>query len=208
MAKTAKASGRKASAKKTSSGAKKPRATSSRKKSASKSSINNHDAASNKEELMKLFEHALRDMYWVEKSLTKAIPKMIKQASSEELQSVLEDHLMVTSRQVSGLDKVFSGIDMTARAKKCAGMEGILKEGEELMKEFAGPIQDAAIIAAAQKVEHYEISSYVSMITLARTLDLVKEAAILQGILDEEVEADRLLTNLSVKLQHLLAMGE
>ncbi|MEO7905925.1 MAG: DUF892 family protein, partial [Saprospiraceae bacterium] len=82
----------------------------------------------------------------------------------------------------------------------------IMKEGDELMKEFEGPAMDAAIIAAAQKVEHYEIASYVSMITLARTLDHVKEADILQEILDEEIDADRILTNMSIRSAHEIAM--
>lgn len=100
------------------------------------------------------------------------------------------------------IERVFEGAGIARRAKKCVGMEGILKEGDELMEESAGPALDSAIIAAGQKVEHYEISSYTSMITLARTLDLVKEADILQEILDEEMDADRLLTNISIRVAH------
>jgi ferritin-like metal-binding protein YciE len=87
-------------------------------------------------------------------------------------------------------------------------MEGIMKEGEELMEEFAGPAIDAAIIAAAQKVEHYEMSSYMSMITLARTLDMVKEAGLLEEVLAEEMEADKLLANIAATSAHEMILSE
>lgn len=167
-----------------------------------KTSANEH-SSDGKEALMKLFEHALKDMYWVEKALTKAIPKMIKKAESEELISALEDHLEVTEGQVDKLERVFKAIDKTPRAKKCVGMAGIMEEGEELMKEFENePVLDGAIIAAASKVEHYEMSSYMSMITLAETLDLPKEAALLQEILNEEMEADKVLNSLAGTTAH------
>ncbi|HUR31803.1 MAG TPA: DUF892 family protein, partial [Saprospiraceae bacterium] len=176
---------------------------SSSKASATKSKKTDEQSGeSAREELMKLFEHALKDIYWVEKTLTKAIPKMIKKATSDKLIEALEEHLEVTEQQASKLERVFEAIDKAPRGKKCVGMEGILKEGDELMTEFEGPAIDAAIIAAAQKVEHYEISSYNGMITLARTLDLVKEADILQSILNEEEEADRLLGNIAITAEH------
>ncbi|MDQ3016882.1 MAG: ferritin-like domain-containing protein [Bacteroidota bacterium] len=164
-------------------------------------------STSGKDELKKLFEHALKDIYWVEKSLTKAIPKMIRKASAPELVEALKIHLEVTENQVDMVERVFKGIGIAARAKKCAGMEGILKEGEELMTESAGPALDSAIIAAGQKVEHYEISSYTSMINLAKTLYYVKEADILQDILDEEMEADKLLTDISIRVAHQTAIN-
>src|SRR5688572_11171341 len=160
------------------------------------------------EDLMKLFEHALKDMYWVEKTLTRAIPKMIKKATAPKLTTALIEHLEETERQVTKLEKVFKAIDKAPRAKKCIGMDGILMEGEELMKEFTGPTLDEAIIMAALKVEHYEMSAYISMITLADTLNLVKEADILQEILDEEMKADRLLTSLGVVSAHEIVMEE
>ena len=171
------------------------------------SSQNGHGAAGN-EELMKLFEHGLKDMYWVEKALTKAIPKMIRKATSKDLKSALEEHLRATERQVTKLERVFHAIDKTARAKKCVGMDGILREGEELMGEFEKPILDSAIIVAAQKVEHYEMSSYISLISLAEVMDLVKEADVLQEILNEEMEADKLLTTLAISTVHQRAMEE
>lgn len=185
------------------------KSSSTKKSTSSSRSQNNTSAKSGKEELMKLFEHGLKDMFWVEKALTRAIPKMIKKASSEQLTNALEDHLEVTEGQVSKLERIFDAIDKAPRAKKCVGMEGILKEGEEIMEEFAGsPAIDAAIIAAAQKVEHYEMSSYISMITLARTLDMVKEAGILEKILAEEMEADKTLTDIAVRTEHKMAMND
>lgn len=146
--------------------------------------------------LMDLFEHALKDMLWAEKALTKAIPKMIKNAQDDSLQSALEDHLLVTENQVSKLEKVFESINKTARAKKCSGMEGIITEGEEIMEEFDDELIDSAIIAAGRKVEHYEISSYMSMIELAKAMGMSNEAQILQEILAEEQEADKILQNI------------
>jgi len=168
-----------------------------------KTTKNSEHTSDGKEALMKLFEHALKDMYWVEKALTRAIPKMIKKAESEELISALEDHLEVTEGQVDKLERVFRAIDKTPRAKKCVGMAGIIEEGEELLSEFEGePVLDGAIIAAASKVEHYEMSSYMGMITLAETLDLPKEAALLQEILNEEMEADKVLNSLAGTTAH------
>jgi len=209
MAKSSKTSGKNTRTSASSNG--KKATTSSRsngRKTPSSKNPNTSDGAEGKEELMKLFDHALKDIFWVEKALTKAIPKMIKKANSEELINALEDHLDVTENQVSKLERVFAAMDKAPRGKKCVGMEGILKEGEELMEEFAGPAIDAAIIAAGQKVEHYEISSYNSMITLARTLDMVKEAAILEEILAEEMEADKLLANIAATSAHELILSE
>ena len=168
-----------------------------------KTSTNNGHASEGKEALMKLFEHALKDMYWVEKALTRAIPKMIKKAESQELISALKDHLKVTEKQVEKLERIFKAIDKTPRAKKCVGMAGIIEEGEELMSEFEGePVLDGAIIAAASKVEHYEMSSYMSMITMADTLNLPKEATLLQEILNQEMEADKLLNSIAGRSAH------
>ena len=219
MAKTAsKKSTKKTAAKSSARGASKSTAKSSAKKAPAKKATSKRAPAkksasakmsmkNGREELQKLFEHALRDIYWVEKALTKAIPKMIRKASSSDLRMALENHLADTENQVDMVERVFEGAGIAVRAKKCIGMDGILKEGEELMEESAGPALDSAIIAAGQKVEHYEIASYTSMITLARTLDMVKEADILQEILDEEMEADKLLTNISIRVAHQTALS-
>ena len=175
-------------------------------KKATQSASKESESMDGKEELMKLFEHALKDMYWVEKALTKAIPKMIKKATNEELIAALEDHLEVTEAQAERLEKVFQAIDKTPRGKKCVGMEGILNEGEEIMSEFEGPAINSAIIAAGGKVEHYEISSYMGMITLAETLNMPKEAALLQKSLQEEIESDQLLSRLAAKDSHQVAI--
>ena len=205
MAKTS-ASTKKSTTSKSSSAGKKAAST--------KSSQNGRDNGSEKErkpareELMKLFEHALKDIYWVEKALTKSIPKMIKKASSNELIEALEDHLEVTEDQVEKVERVFAAIDKVARGKKCIGMQGILDEGEEIMKEFEkSPALDAAIIMAAQKVEHYEISSYTGMITLAETLNFPKEAELLQEILQQEMQSDQLLAKIAATNVHQVAIG-
>ena len=205
MAKSASPTKKSASKSRSASSNGKSNASTSRRK---QNSVNELHHGEGNEDLMKLFEHALKDMYWVEKTLTRAIPKMIKKATAPKLVTALMDHLEVTERQVTKLEKVFNAIDKAPRAKKCVGMEGIIKEGEELMKEFTGPTLDEAIIMAALKVEHYEMSAYISMITLADTLNLVKEADILQEILDEEMQADRVMTSLGVVSAHELAMEE
>jgi ferritin-like metal-binding protein YciE len=194
-----------ASSKSRSNGTAKKTVSKSSSKSASKKSP--LATKSGKEALMELFEHGLKDLYWVEKALTKSIPKMIRKAENEELANALEDHLEVTENQVDKLERIFNAIDKAARAKKCVGMEGILKEGEELMKEFDGPVLDSAIIAAAQKVEHYEMSSYMSLITLADTLDMPKESALLQEILAEEMEADKTLSRIAGTDAHQTAIN-
>ena len=126
--------------------------------------------------LMKLFEDALKDIYWAEKALTKAIPKMIKNATSEELIEALENHLEETQEQVTRCEDVFKSIDKKATAKKCEAMEGLIKEGEEIMKECEeGAMCDAGIIAAGQKVEHYEIASYGTLRQFAETLVWMKQ---------------------------------
>jgi len=183
------------------SSAKKPSAkkSSSGKSIASKSSGKKSEL-SGREDLNKLFEHSLKDMYWAEKALTKAIPKMIRNAESEALQSILEEHLGVTEMQVTKLEQVFGSIGVPARGKKCPGMEGIITEGNEIMEEFNSPAGDTAIIAAARKVEHYEISSYMAMISLADTLGMSKQSQLLKEILAEEQEADGILERFAVKL--------
>ncbi|MEO5907371.1 MAG: DUF892 family protein, partial [Saprospiraceae bacterium] len=124
MAKSTKSPAKKAPAKK--SAPAKKRAKSSSRKSPAKKAASKIVSKTGKEQLMELFEHALKDIYWVEKVLTKAIPKMIRKANSEQLQKALFDHLKVTDKQVSRLERVFNGIDKPARGKKCVGMEGIM----------------------------------------------------------------------------------
>ena len=148
--------------------------------------------------LMKLFETELKDIYWAEKALTKAIPKMIKKATSDELIEALEMHLEETENQVKKVERVFEVIDKKPVAKKCEAMDGLIKEAEEIMKESEeGAMRDAGIITAAQKVEHYEIASYGTLRTFAQTLGLDDAVTLLEEILEEEKNADQKLTEVA-----------
>jgi len=148
--------------------------------------------------LKKLFEDELKDIYWAEKALVKAIPKMVKKATSEELISALENHLKETEGQVEKVEKVFSILGKKALAKKCEAMEGLIAEAEELMSNSdEGAMCDAAIISAAQKVEHYEIATYGTLRTFAKTLGLDEAAQVLDEILEEEKNADHKLTEVA-----------
>lgn len=148
--------------------------------------------------LRELFEDELKDIYWAEKALTKAIPKMIKKATSKDLVAALKDHLKVTEGQVVRCEKVFDMIGKAARGKKCEAMAGLVKEAEEIMSSTEeGVVCDAGIISAAQKVEHYEIASYGTLCAWARTLGEDKVAALLEKTLEEERDADSTLTNVA-----------
>jgi ferritin-like metal-binding protein YciE len=150
-------------------------------------------------QLMKLFEEELKDIYWAEKALTKAIPKMIKNATSEELIEALENHLTETEEQIKRVEQIFEIIGEKAKAKKCEAMEGLLKEAEEIMEECEeGAMCDAGIISAGQKVEHYEIATYGTLRQFAQTLGLDDVAELLQTTLDEEKAADQKLTEVAV----------
>jgi ferritin-like metal-binding protein YciE len=148
--------------------------------------------------LRELFEDSLKDIYWAEKALVKAIPKMVKNATSDELVNALEDHLAVTKEQVSRVEEVFTILGKVARAKKCDAMEGLIKEAESIMEETEeGVIRDAGIILAGQKVEHYEIASYGTLHAFAKILGENQVAALLEQSLNEEKEADTTLTTVA-----------
>lgn len=145
--------------------------------------------------LRELFIDSLKDIYWAEKALTKALPKMAKNATSENLKTALEDHLNVTKEQVSRLEQVFEIIGKKAVAKKCDAMEGLIKEGESIMEETQpGAVRDAGIIAASQKIEHYEIATYGTLCAFAKTLGEDDAMQLLEATLAEEKEADVTLT--------------
>lgn len=151
--------------------------------------------ASAAEGLRELFIDSLKDIYWAEKALTKALPKMAKNATSENLIKAINDHLAVTQEQTARLEKVFSLIGEKAAAKKCDAMEGLIKEGESIMEETEkGPVRDAGIIAASQKIEHYEIATYGTLAAFAATLGEDDAVLLLEKTLAEEKEADTLLT--------------
>lgn len=145
--------------------------------------------------LRELFVDSLKDIYWAEKALVKALPKMAKNATSENLITAINDHLAVTQEQVTRLEKVFEIVGEKATAKKCEAMEGLIKEGESIMQETQdGPVRDAGIIGASQKIEHYEIATYGTLAAFAQTLGEEEALALLQQTLEEEKEADTLLT--------------
>jgi ferritin-like metal-binding protein YciE len=148
--------------------------------------------------LRDLFIDGLMDIYWAEKALTKAIPKMIKNATDEDLVKALTDHLEVTKTHITRLEEVFAMIGEKATAEKCDAMEGLIKEAEGVMEETEmGPVRDAGIIAAAHKVEHYEIATYGTLCAFAATLGEDEAAATLEDTLIEEKEADEKLSEVA-----------
>ena len=156
----------------------------------------------------KLYVDQLRDVYNAEKQLTKALPKMAKAASNEGLRTALEEHLEVTKRQIERLEEIFRGLGRPATGKTCKGMAGLIEEGQEILEEdFEPDVLDAGIIAAAQKVEHYEIATYGTLRTFAETKGDTKSARILEEILEEEKEADRRLTELAESSINVEAEG-
>lgn len=152
--------------------------------------------------LKELFLDELKDIYWAEQHLVKALPKMMKNATSDELKKTIEEHLGQTENQVARLEKAFESIGEKAKAVKCEAMDGLLKEADELMKETekGTEVRDVAIISAAQKVEHYEIASYGTLHALATTLGFTEAADLLQETLEEEKTADKLLSEAAVTI--------
>jgi ferritin-like metal-binding protein YciE len=160
--------------------------------------------------LRELFVEELKDIYWAEKHLTKALPKLMKAATSEELAAAIENHLAETETQVERVEQVFEMLEMTARAKKCEAMEGLVKEAQSVIEEFpkGSAVIDAGIIIASQKVEHYEIAAYGSLVQLAKTMGENEIADLLQETLDEEKQADETLTELAVSGINIQAENE
>lgn len=147
------------------------------------------------EGLRELFVDSLKDIYWAEKALTKALPKMAKNATSQNLIDAINDHLKVTEGQIIRLEEVFAAVGEKASAKKCDAMEGLIKEGESIMEETEiGAVRDAGIIAASQKIEHYEIATYGTLAAFAKTLGEDAAVELLVQTLDEEKQADSILT--------------
>jgi ferritin-like metal-binding protein YciE len=151
------------------------------------------------ESLENLFVHELKDLLSAEKQLVKALPKMAKGANSEALRAGFEEHLEQTKGHVERLEKIFDLLGKTARAEHCKAMEGLIEEGSDLLKEEGSPsVKDAALIGAAQRVEHYEIAAYGTLRTLAQLLGQEEAAELLQETLDEEKETDEKLTELAM----------
>jgi ferritin-like metal-binding protein YciE len=145
-----------------------------------------------------LYMDLLKDLYSAEKQLVKALPKMAKNAQSPDLQRAFEEHLKQTEGHVERIERIFSDLDGSPRGKKCVGMEGLIEEGNELLKEDAEPdVLDAGLIAAAQKVEHYEIAGYGTARTWAQRLGYDQAARTLQQTLEEESMANEKLTRIA-----------
>jgi len=160
--------------------------------------------------LKEFFIDSLKDIYWAEKHLAKALPKMAKKATSDELKSALETHLAETQNQIIKLEQVFAILDEKAQVKKCEAMEGLLKEADSIISETEDGTmtRDVGIIAAAQKVEHYEIASYGTIRTLADVLGLPEASELLNQILEEEKKTDLLLTQIAEGFVNQSAMDE
>lgn len=148
------------------------------------------------EALHDLYIDSLKDIYWAEKALLKALPKMAKNATTKSLSDTIESHMTETEGQIERLEKVFELAGKKASGKKCEAMAGLLKEGEDILESTEpGAVRDAGIIAAAQKVEHYEIATYGTLCAFAKTLGYDEAAKILHETLMEEKAADQKLTD-------------
>lgn len=159
-------------------------------------------------QLMKLFEDELKDIYWAEKALTKAIPKMRKKATAPELVNALDHHLEETIEHVNRIEEVFALIKKKPVAKKCEAMDGLIKEGAEIMESCEeGAMRDAGIIAAAQKVEHYEIATYGTLRQFAEVLGLKNAVSFLATTLEEEKAADEKLSEVATGAINIEAAG-
>jgi ferritin-like metal-binding protein YciE len=150
------------------------------------------------ESMQDLYLHELKDLYSAEKQILKALPQMAEKATHQELRRAFEEHKATTEEQVRRLETIFSDLGQSPGDKKCKGMEGLIEEGEEILQEQADPdVRDAALIGAAQRVEHYEIAGYGTARTYAKQLGFDKHADLLQRTLDEEGQTDERLTKLA-----------
>jgi ferritin-like metal-binding protein YciE len=149
--------------------------------------------------LNELFIDELKDIYWAEKHLSIALPKMAKAATTDELRTAIENHLAETKNHVTRLEQAFESIGEKAAAKKCEAMAGLIKEGDEIVAdtEKGSITRDAGIISAGQKIEHYEIASYGTLKTLASVLGYNEAAELLDATLQEEKNADNMLTKIA-----------
>ncbi|MFV8361478.1 ferritin-like domain-containing protein [Flavobacterium sp. LS1P3] len=157
-------------------------------------------------ELKELFIDSLKDIYWAESALVNALPKMAANATSAILANNIMEHLEITKNQVIRLEKVFELLGVKAEGKKCEAMTGLLKEGDSILEEtIPGAVRDAGIIAASQKIEHYEIASYGTLIAFAKTIGKNDVAKLLTQTLAEEKEADCILNEVALNSVNILA---
>jgi ferritin-like metal-binding protein YciE len=148
--------------------------------------------------IQKLMTDELKDLYSAESQITKALPKLAKASSSQDLKTAFESHLEETRTQIERLEKIFKILEMSPKGKTCEGMKGVLKEGSEVLEETeAGAVRDAAMISAAQRVEHYEMAGYGAVRTYAQLLGQDKIVSLLQETLEEEKSADSKLTKIA-----------
>ncbi|HEX2922281.1 MAG TPA: DUF892 family protein [Bacteroidales bacterium] len=167
------------------------------------------NSSQNETGLRELLEDQLKDAYWAEKAISKAMPDIVEKASSQELIDALNEHMDITLQQISRLENVFEILELRAEAEKCQGMEGILEEAEDIIDELdEGPVRDAGIIAAAQKVEHYEIATYGTLRSFANILGEFEAASLLEETLEEEKETDLKLTDLAESIINIEAANE
>lgn len=158
------------------------------------------------ETLKELYVHELKDLYSAEKQLTKALPKMAKAATDEDLAAGFEEHLEQTEEHVNRLEKILGNLDESTRGPKCKGMEGLIEEGKEIMEETSDDdVRDAGLISAAQRVEHYEIAGYGCARTYAEMLGDKKGADLLEQTLQEEGDTDKKLTRLAKSVVNVKA---
>jgi ferritin-like metal-binding protein YciE len=148
--------------------------------------------------LDELFHHTLKDIYYAERKIMAALPKMARAARNEDLRAAFEKHERETEQQVARLEQVFDLIEEKPQGKRCPAIEGIIEEGQEIMKEYkSSPALDAGLLSAAQSVEHYEISRYGTLRTWAEAMGLGRARTLLQQTLDEEIATDGALTELA-----------
>lgn len=167
-------------------------------KPSAKSSVKTPSKKDAAKDLSDLFEDSLKDIYWAEKALAKALPKMQKNATHEKLKKAIEDHLVETKGHIDRLEQCFKALGKKAQAKKCDAMEGLLEEGKSIMEETeAGSVRDAGIIAAAQKVEHYEIATYGTLAAYAKVLKEDDCLKLILATLNEEKKCNDLLTKIA-----------
>lgn len=162
-----------------------------------------------KDSLRELYVNELRDLYSAETQMVKALPKLAKAASNAELRQGFEEHLRQTSEHVSRLEQIFEMLGEKASGKKCLGMEGLVKEGAETMSEdYEGALMDAALIGAAQRVEHYEIAGYGTVRSFAEQLGESEHVSLLEQTLEEEKQTDEKLSQLAEEINPLAGQGE
>lgn len=157
-------------------------------------------------DLRELFVDSLKDIYWAENALVGALPKMASNATASGLSSAIIEHFLMTQNQVSRLEKVFDLLGEKAEGKKCEAMAGLLKEGDSILLETTpGAVRDAGIISASQKIEHYEIATYGTLVAFAKALGENDAAKLLTQTLAEEKEADCILNDVALNTVNVVA---